>query len=102
MRISDWSSDVCSADLVVDWFGTSALVARGLHAVITFAAASFVLGAFTRTSALVLLVGWAQFAAVLPAADRGIDTLSSVERRVGTECVMTCRTRWWQSSVKKN
>lgn len=60
---------------VVDLFGTSALAARGLHAVITFAAASFVLGLFTQASALVLLVAWAQFAAVLPAGDRGIDTL---------------------------
>lgn len=60
---------------VVAWFGASELTARALHATITVAAASFVLGLFTRTSALVALVAWAQFAEVLPAADRGIDTL---------------------------
>ncbi|MEQ1507338.1 MAG: HTTM domain-containing protein, partial [Myxococcota bacterium] len=59
----------------VDLFGSSALAARGLHAAITFAAASFALGLFTRTSAVVLLLLWAQFARILPAGDRGIDTL---------------------------
>jgi hypothetical protein len=60
---------------IVAWFGAGETTGRVLHATITFAAASFVLGLFTRTSALVLLVAWAQFAGVLPAADRGIDTL---------------------------
>lgn len=49
--------------------------AVALHAVISVAALSFLGGYFTRTSALVLLLGWAQFAQILPAADRGIDTL---------------------------
>src|SRR3546814_9621568 len=62
MRISDWSSDVCSSDL--------AAFAHGLQAV-----------------ALVLLLQRIhqcrhQFGA------------RSEERRVGKECVSTCRSRW--------
>ena len=52
------------------------LVARGHHAVMTLAALSILVGFFTRTSCVVLLVAWAQFVEVLPYADRGIDTLS--------------------------
>ncbi len=46
-----------------------------LHAALTALAACFTAGLFTRTSALLLVLGWAQFAVILPAADRGIDTL---------------------------
>ncbi|MBX2797727.1 MAG: HTTM domain-containing protein [Myxococcales bacterium] len=49
--------------------------AKLLHAIPTVAAFMFTCGLFTRTSALVLLLSWAQFAHILPAADRGIDTL---------------------------
>lgn len=34
------------------------------------------IGLFTRTSAVVLLLAWSEFASVMPHADRGIDTLS--------------------------
>lgn len=53
----------------------TALGAKLLHATITLSAFSFLCGLFTRTSALILLLSWAQFSMVLPAADRGIDTL---------------------------
>ncbi len=64
------------------WFydvfpGTEAS-ARGLHAVITLSALSFACGLFTRTSAVVLLLAWAQFSHILPASDRGIDPLCRV------------------------
>ncbi len=36
----------------------------------------FTIGLLTRTSTLVLLIAWAEFASVMPHADRGIDTLS--------------------------
>lgn len=47
-----------------------------LHAVMTLSALAFMLGFFTRTSALLLLLSWASFVDVLPYADRGIDVLS--------------------------
>jgi hypothetical protein len=59
----------------VDLFGATVASGRALHAVLTAAAACFVLGFFTRVSAVVVVFAWAQFAQVLPASDRGIDTL---------------------------
>src|SRR3546814_7357120 len=65
MRISDWSSDVCSSDLQAHFQASSVprytALARG-----------------TRHER----VGWIN------------TTLRSEERRVGKECVSTCRSRW--------
>src|SRR3546814_995958 len=68
MRISDWSSDVCSSDL-------SAPDEAGL--------ASFEEGG----GALAHVVGGEHQAEL-----RGF--VRSEERRVGKECVSTCRSRW--------
>src|SRR3546814_4670871 len=73
MRISDWSSDVCSSDLG----GSERLILRRRH----------------------------QRRAIFPAgASIGLDEIGhrtaaqhlprSEERRVGKECVSTCRFRW--------
>src|SRR3546814_12608865 len=99
MRISDWSSDVCSSDLsyiavifvalplmiltglamspgmnaawpwLVDLFG-GRQSARSIHFI-----AAFALAAFFLVHMLMVL-------------------LRSEERRVGKECVSTCRSRW--------
>ncbi|MEM6928055.1 MAG: HTTM domain-containing protein [Myxococcota bacterium] len=58
-----------------DLFPRTVASGRLLHAIITVSAFAFTVGAFTRTAALVLLLSWAQHAQILPAADRGIDTL---------------------------
>src|SRR3546814_1536274 len=68
MRISDWSSDVCSSDL-------SALD-RGRADRIEI-----------ETAAIVLHLD-VELRAFAPEVDR------SEERRVGKECVSTCRSRW--------
>src|SRR3546814_3026548 len=60
MRISDWSSDVCSSDLLAK---TQALRARA-----------------------------ADQRVVAVAGEQVLDR--SEERRVGKECVSTCRSRW--------
>src|SRR3546814_20733256 len=89
MRISDWSSDVCSSDLVaalraaaLDQFGQRGVVQvlddRRLQA---FAALAGVIDLDVRQA--------------LGAVDR------SEERRVGKECVSTCRSRWSPSHSKK-
>src|SRR3546814_4598966 len=62
MRISDWSSDVCSSDL--DWLHRPQRVAAGAGRV----------GVADRPRR--------------PGRNR------SEERRVGKECVSTCRSRW--------
>src|SRR3546814_4214139 len=74
MRISDWSSDVCSSDLVV---GVGRIVAG-----------AEVIGRHLPHIAdhVIEAVGIG-----LVAADRRD---RSEERRVGKECVSTCRSRW--------
>src|SRR3546814_18933546 len=85
MRISDWSSDVCSSDLANSWKGSN--------------------------RALLL----DRIDVVCPVDDRHCRTRSrsrqiessscrerSEERRVGKECVSTSRSRWSPYHSKKN
>src|SRR3546814_9631841 len=83
MRISDWSSDVCSSDLSC---------AGG--------AASRSAGEAPAPAQVRHQVGGAR-RDVSGAAVRGLEAESQVvgrgrsaERRVGKECVSTCRSRW--------
>src|SRR3546814_14682412 len=115
MRISDWSSDVCSSDLFEAFLPRAAITVRGSDAV-TFGATvgrgynaggagfsfefpfpSFVYEketvtnyeGFVRASTL---AGRLRINAKLFFNDyRG---LRSEVRRVGKECVSTCRSRW--------
>lgn len=57
------------------WFGASAASAYALFALTCLSAVSLALGLFSRSSALVLLFGYAQLGLLSPDADRGIDTL---------------------------
>src|SRR3546814_1622961 len=89
MRISDWSADVCSSDLL------EATIARlGPETVMAFLAET-VVGA--TAGAVPPVPGY--FARVREICDRyGIllildEVMRSDERRVGTECVSTCRSR---------
>jgi len=50
--------------------------AYALHAAMLAASIGLMIGMFTRTSALVVLLAWAQFSSVLPYSDRGIDALA--------------------------
>src|SRR3546814_10096460 len=68
MRISDWSSDVCSSDLVHPETYMTTLPG-------VFAGGDNVNGADLVVTALA-------------------DGRRSEERRVGKECVSTCRSRW--------
>src|SRR3546814_17849604 len=104
MRISDWSSDVCSSDLpaVLHWTahtGSRELFRLAVLAIalgVAFGAAlvfdvSFALGAFFAG----MILGETQLsrraaAETLPLRDR------SEERRVGKECVSAGRSRWSQ------
>src|SRR3546814_8119687 len=72
MRISDWSSDVCSSDLEGGYWRIVRLVRSGLT--LSIAAQRL----HRRTP--------------LPGSLMG--TRRSEERRVGKECVSTCRSRW--------
>src|SRR3546814_1921236 len=83
MRISDWSSDVCSSDLLRTAFDTDAVLLRYLQAY--------------RNEPLLRVIKdapWVSAIAGKHHAEIGGFTLRSEERRVGKECVSTCRSRW--------
>src|SRR3546814_20816682 len=93
MRISDWSSDVCSSDLfhlffVRNIYGTSLTwdAVRGTKVVWM----------------TVIAITVAQFfITYLPPLQAIFATERSEERRVGKECVSTCRYRWSPYHYKK-
>src|SRR3546814_8567074 len=69
MRISDWSSDVCSSDLV--WRGSSRPISKN-----------------SSNCSAAAIAPTTQSCTILPTR--------SEERSVGKECVSTCRYRWTQ------
>src|SRR3546814_20633675 len=104
MRISDWSSDVCSSDLVVEtpvtrqpWWvqvAENALNSPAVGWVITIFSSSRIRPPPTSMS-LVL-------ASTVPASGAAGWSLDrSGERRVGKECVGKCRSRWSRYHEKK-
>src|SRR3546814_13710212 len=108
MRISDWSSDVCSSDLVVAisddaadrrWIGALRIAESAADAELQAVAAlhdqcaehAGVLAAPGRMPdppRLGILVG--------PVLDQVVAAIRSEERRVGKECVSSCNFRWSQ------
>src|SRR3546814_14536429 len=79
MRISDWSSDVCSPDLTAHWYRRSEYISK------------------PSSDAVSSAFWWA-----LPwCAEQNLGNRSE-ERRVGKECVSTCRSRWSPYHQKKN
>src|SRR3546814_6339054 len=72
MRISDWSSDVCSSDLYVEIAHGAQLQTRYAH----MSRLAVAPGERVRKGDVIGYVG------------------RSEERRVGKECVSTCRSRW--------
>src|SRR3546814_15762619 len=103
MRISDWSSDVCSSDLI-----ERALIARA-------AADKNRVGGHKACERLGrspldhVQVGDAAGGGIAPDAGGAVGARlycrcahRSEERRVGQECVSTCRTRWLPDPSQKN
>src|SRR3546814_12568466 len=107
MRIRDWSSDVCASDLIATRLSLSqylrlregelksggfrrpSILADALEALF---GAVFLDGGFDAAQKVIAR----QYEPVLVNVDR------SEERRVGKECVSTCRSRWSPSHKKKN
>src|SRR3546814_6885136 len=91
MRISDWSSDVCSSDLTVLYFeGERSHQYRVLRAVKNRFGGTDEIGVFAMAGE-----GLAEVAnpSSLFLTHRD-EAVRSEERRVGKECVSTCRSRW--------
>src|SRR3546814_19119892 len=100
MRISDWSSDVCSSDLLRS---TGPLVATvGVEDVVVVATKDAVLvttrerAQDVRQAVDALARAGRQEHSTPPETLRpwGSFQTRSEERRVGKECVSTCRSRW--------
>src|SRR3546814_17203917 len=95
MRISDWSSDVCSSDLAMGYDFAKQVPSMGSIAVIFLALLGLsALSGFTYGPVAALL------SEMFPPHVR-YSSLSipyhlgrSEERRVGKECVRTCSSRW--------
>src|SRR3546814_1585625 len=93
MRISDWSSDVCSSDL---WIVAVESRLRGYDAMLmpTVPIIAPRISDLESDESLYFAIN----AAVLrnPTFINFLDgcALRSEERRVGNECVSTCRSRW--------
>src|SRR3546814_18909173 len=101
MRISDWSSDVCSSDLGERWL-IIFLVDEGKH---RFDITGAQPGRRTWRRRRVA-EAWRIADAGHVADDRQITDprhrgRRSEERRVGKECVSTCRSRWSQYHLKQ-
>src|SRR3546814_14237628 len=102
MRISDWSSDVCSSDLFAyRWFALGGgkgrpvtLLADNSDRLIPLASADDYLRQHGDADAGSKARRWIH----MPATERQLQLLRlpmrSEERRVGKECVSTCRSRW--------
>src|SRR3546814_13011691 len=98
MRISDWSSDVCSSDL-----GAQAIFADLVRRHIDVVGAGEIIG--LRVAEETEAVGehfdgarsddlLALFGEFLEDREHQILLARSEERRVGKECVSSCRSRW--------
>src|SRR3546814_12337054 len=111
MRISDWSSDVCSSDLGVTalWFSFRPLKhevgLKMLGAVVVFGLSTigFGLSTFVPLSfGCLVILGAANMFSVyirqsliqLHTPDEMRGRVRSEERRVGKEGVITCKSRW--------
>src|SRR3546814_12128655 len=94
MRISDWSSDVCSSDL---GGGRARVSLRSVNHRLNVAFRS-ARGSDTGSGSRQCVVEEAQIMQVVRrsvTAQYEVDfRLRSEERRVGKECVSTCRSRW--------
>src|SRR3546814_14413084 len=88
MRISDWSSDVCSSDLYFPFLFLGHIASQLLRSE----------QSRPNVSEIVVYKGFVSLES-LPiwiASD-----FRSEERRVGTECVSTCGSRWSPNTTKK-
>src|SRR3546814_11067491 len=93
MRISDWSSDVCSSDLLQNYAQISqGARQQGVPTLLEGAMRVDIGSGFvqlTYTKIFILIAAFAGMALLTY-----IIKYRSEERRVGKECVSTCRSRW--------
>src|SRR3546814_11814461 len=94
MRISDWSSDVCSSDLTIDRIGGGHRVAADTVATQARTGRTQSAGEALLPAREIAACGKLQAQALPAHLYRQRNLRRSEERRVGKECVRTCRSRW--------
>src|SRR3546814_13912671 len=103
MRISDWSSDVCSSDLAgsgIAMLETEQSLWRDEEMAAAFRLLDRILLAFFSIEYLLRfwtageVAAWRSWRGRLVWLARPWHLFRSEERRVGKECVSTCRSRW--------
>src|SRR3546814_19284114 len=99
MRISDWSSDVCSSDL--SGAATADIAATDSVSAATPEAGSAAPQVAVPTVEPVKPVKAKKTESLLQALLIPLILGRSEERRVGKECVSTCGTRWVPDHLKK-
>src|SRR3546814_14120587 len=101
MRISDWSSDVCSSDLVkagqrlANWDPLTRPIVSEYAGTVRF---ENVEEGATVARQLDEVTGLSTLVVITPKTRGGKTVMRpqrSEERRGGKECVSTCRSRWW-------
>src|SRR3546814_17679242 len=94
MRISDWSSDVCSSDLAVRPVVARQAIEKdiGGDAARREPAREFI--AFLVAHDIAIAAAGREDHRRAVGLHRAEDVERSEERRVGKECVSTCRSRW--------
>src|SRR3546814_12469171 len=115
MRISDWSSDVCSSDLTVNPAAPT-VAAKAVTTPYNTAASIDLSGSITGDGITAVTIGTAPAHGTVSVSGKTVTytpsstyygpdsftytatnaggTSRSEERRVGKECVSTCRSRW--------
>src|SRR3546814_15779999 len=97
MRISDWSSDVCSSDLIHNW-GENLEAYRSDLRLCSDLGYDYIgigdspAGWHEMFLSMAIAVEETRMATVVPMVTSPF--LRSEERRVGKECVSPCRSRW--------
>src|SRR3546814_11577313 len=96
MRISDWSSDVCSSDLYAKSLGIAGVDTQTVLTRLGISQLSQ--GKFDEAIATFGKVQGKRYAIArlwsAYASAEAAKAARSEERRVGKECVSTCRSRW--------
>src|SRR3546814_12562961 len=97
MRISDWSSDVCSSDLSAPQYGAASMITASMCLTLRFSDRYFnSTEPPTECPTKMILSSRRVNSDAIWAFQSAYFGFRSEERRVGKECVSTCRSRWSQ------
>src|SRR3546814_16395550 len=97
MRISDWSSNVCSSDLQIGDASAPPIKLANSRTALCASRSSTAAAKKTKSE-----VNEPKAKRLRNCPPSSSISGRSEERRVGKECVSPCRSRWWTYHAKKN